>query len=211
MTTIDAWAGRLNDAFWARLYEPGYWRPRRRAIRVGKTWHVWLAVPRLTPDGEDLAPDLVVRGTGRTVRAAAADMHRRLNRHGRLYRRALTIDMKARAGSAFNAFIRAKMREEGFARRIMPPIEVDELSREVKEVFAGWGPDGKATFKAVVVDRHGKVVTAPRRVRATDAELDAAIAADPPVKLVKNPATGEWVPGPMAGHTRVSDTGGMLL
>jgi hypothetical protein len=151
-------ARRMNEAIFAALAdpEPLFWRPRRRAIKVGETWHVWLAIPRLTPDGEDSLRDLVVRGTGRTIRAAESDMRRRLNRHGRLYRLALTIDLRARAVGALNEFTRMKMKEGGILRRMMPMVPIDHVGRVLKEVFAGWGPDGKATFKVVAVDRDGK-------------------------------------------------------
>jgi hypothetical protein len=164
-------AQRMNEAIFAALAdpEPLFWRPQRRAIKVGKTWHVWLAIPRLTPDGEDFLRDLVVRGTGRTIRAAESDMRRRLNRHGRLYRLALTIDLRARAVGTVSDWTRKKMKEDGIIRRILPSIG-DFMQRKMRE------------------DSFIRRIVPPLDI--TNAELDAAIAADPPVKQVD-------------GHTRV--------
>lgn len=194
-------ARRMNEAIFewlSRPRPPRYWRPEGRIdyARAGKAWHALLGVPRLTPDGEDFAGWLRVRGTGRTRKAAHSALRHQLNRHGGIYRLALTVDLERIFRDTVNDWTRRKMKEDGLFRRIMPPGPVDHAGRVLKKAFAGWGPDGKATFKMVAVDRDGKHHEPVRhtwaglaagttgRIRVTDAGLDAALAADPPVKRV---------------------------
>jgi hypothetical protein len=128
------------------LREPICWVPRVDYTRIGKGWWASLCVPD---------PELVYRrshifkGYGRTRRAALADLRHRLGKAEDLLRRARVLDLGGIAIDAVNDFTRIKMREDGFFRRIMPPTRLDTWQTPVRRQFAGWGPDGEATFRYV--------------------------------------------------------------
>ena len=82
-----------------------------------------------------------------------------------LFEQLATPGMEKEAIDAVNDFTRAKMREDGFYRRILLPLQVsnNELDRQVHTVTTAWQDHQRKELPWMVMKRDPAVATAGRR------------------------------------------------
>ena len=82
-----------------------------------------------------------------------------------LFEQLATPGMEKEAIDAVNDFTRAKMREDGFYRRILPPLQIsnDELDRQVHTVTTAWQDHQRNELPWIVMKRGPAVAAAGRR------------------------------------------------